>query len=101
MTTKVSVYLNEKTIERLRQKAIKQRGTMRSLSKEIEDLVTESFVVDELEEALSEAGEDERVAVGFSDVRPIEISTGPSVTRMIRQEREHRHATTARRKRHA
>jgi len=100
MTTKVSVYLDEKTIERLRERAVKQRGTMRSLSKEIEDLITESFIVDELEAALSEGGEDERVAVGFRDVRPLEVSSGPSVTRMIRQEREHRQETTARRKCH-
>lgn len=99
MATKISVYLDEKTIERLRQRAVKQRGTMRSLSKEIEELVRESFVVDELEAALADVGEEGRAAVGFGDVRPIKISPGPSVTRMIREEREHRDETSPRRKR--
>jgi hypothetical protein len=99
MATKVSVYLDERTIERLRQRAVRQRGTMRSLSKEIEDLVTESFVLDELEAALAEDGESERTAIGFRDVRPLEVSPGTSVTRMIREEREHRHEVSPRRKR--
>ena len=101
MTAKVSVYLDDRTIDRLRQRAVRQRGTMRSLSKEIEELITESFVLDELEAALAEGGEDEPAAVGFADVRPLKVSPGPSVTRMVRQEREHRHEPSPRRKRRA
>src|SRR3972149_1942145 len=35
MATKVSVYLDEQTIERLRRRALSQRGTVRAPSKEI------------------------------------------------------------------
>src|SRR3989442_481742 len=52
--TKVSLYLDERTIGRLRQRAVRERGTMRSLSKEVAELVAESFVLDELEAALAE-----------------------------------------------
>jgi hypothetical protein len=97
MTTKISVYLDAQTIERLRQGAVRRRGTMRSLSKEIEELVRDSFALDELEGALAEDGE--AAAVGFGDVQPLRLTPGPSVTRMVREEREHRHAHPARRKR--
>ena len=99
MATKVSVYLDEQTMERLRQRALLQRGTMRSLSKEIEELVTESFVLDEFEAAFAEEGEAKPVAVGFGDVRSLKIAPGPSGVQMIRKEREHRHETSPRRKR--
>jgi len=101
MATKVSVYLDEQTIERLRRRALSQRGTMRSLSKEIEELVTESFMLDELEAALAEGGEDKSVAVGFGDVRPLKVAPGSSGVQLIREEREHRHETSPRRKRRA
>jgi hypothetical protein len=99
MTTKVSLYLDERTIARLRQRAVRERGTMRSLSKEIEELVAESFVLDELEAALAEGHEGETVSMGFGDIRPLKVSPGPSATRMIRAEREHRHEISPRRKR--
>ena len=101
MTAKVSVYLDDRTIDRLRQRAVQQRGTMRSLSKEIEELITESFVLDELEAALAEGGEDDTIAVGFGDVRPLEVAPGLTGVQMIRKEREHRHETSPRRKRRA
>ena len=101
MATKVSVYLDERTIDRLRQRTVRQRGTLRSLSKEIEELVKESFVIDELEATLAEWGGDRPVAVAFGDVRPLRVSRGPSVTRMIREEREHSHEGPPRRKRRA
>jgi hypothetical protein len=101
MATKVSVYLDQKTIERLRQRAVRERGTMKSLSKEIEELVRESFVTDELEATVVEWGGDGPVAVAFGDIRPLKVSPGPSVTRMIREEREHRHEGPSRRKRRA
>lgn len=99
MTTKVSVYLDEKTIKRLRRGAVRRRGTMRSLSKEIEELIRESFAVDEFEAALLEEGAPS--SVGFGDVHPLRLAPGPSVTQMLREEREHRHERAARRQRRA
>ena len=99
MPTKISVYLEDRTVERLRQGAVRHRGSLRSLSKEFEDLLRESFVLDELEAALAEDGEG--AAVGFGDVEPLTLASGPSVTRMVREEREHRHADPARRQRRA
>ena len=101
MATKISVYLDERTIERLRQRALSQRGTLRSLSEEVGELVTESFVLDELEAALAEGGEYDTIAVGFGDVRPLEVAPGLTGVQMIRKEREHRHETSPRRKRRA
>ncbi|TLZ60619.1 MAG: hypothetical protein E6K13_08105 [Methanobacteriota archaeon] len=99
MTTKVSLYLDERTIGRLRQRAVRERGTMRSLSKEVAELVAESFVLDELEAALAEGHRDGTASVGFGDVRPLKVSPGPSTTQMIRVEREHRHEASPRHKR--
>lgn len=99
MATKISVYLDEKTIERLRQGAVRHRGTMRSLSKEIEELIRDSFLVDEFEGALSEEGGGP--AVSFGDVHALKLAPGLSVTRMVREEREHRHGHPARRQRRA
>lgn len=99
MATKISVYLDEKTIERLRRGAVRRRGTMRSLSKEIEELIRDSFVSDEFEGALSEEGGGS--AVGFGDVHPLKLAPGPSLARMVRDEREHRHERPARRQRRA
>jgi len=94
MATKISVYLDERTIERLRQRALSQRGTLRSLSEEVGELV-------EHEAALAEGGEDDTIAVGFGDVRPLEVAPGLTGVQMIRKEREHRHETSPRRKRRA
>ena len=99
MTTKVSLYLDERTINRLRQRAAQERGTIRSLSKEIEELVAESFILDELEAALVEGHEDETTSVGFGDIRPLKLSPGPSTTRTIRGERAHRREASPRYKR--
>lgn len=99
MATKISVYLDEKTIERLRRGAVRRRGTMRSLSKEVEELIRDSFVADGFEEALSEDGGGP--AVSFGEVHPLKLAPGPSMTRMVREEREHRHERPARRQRRA
>ncbi len=99
MATKISVYLDETTIGRLRRLAVRRRGTMRSLSKEIEELIRESFVVDEFEGALSEEGA--APGVSFGDVRPLRLAPGPSMAQMVREEREHRHGHPARRQRRA
>src|SRR5437899_12844629 len=90
MTAKVSVYLDERILERLRRRAVAEHGTMRSLSREIEDLARDSFVIDELEAALVEGARgpaDHRY--GFSDIRPLRIRPGPSPTELVRRAREH------------
>jgi hypothetical protein len=100
VTSKVSVYLDERTIERLRRRVVGQHGTLRSLSKEIEDLVRDSFVIDELEAALAEWGSGAvEVGHGFRDIEPLRLRRGPSLTEMVRREREHRHETSPRRQR--
>jgi hypothetical protein len=100
MTTKVSVYLDERTLDRLRRRALQQRGTLRSLSLEIQELVSESFVLDELERASAEWGDSTTVPT-FEEIRPLRASPGASLTRMVREEREHRHEGTPRRQRRA
>src|SRR3989304_1882521 len=99
--TKVSVYLDATTIQRLRHRALRQHGTMRSLSREVEDAVRESFLIDELEAALTELGGDGDAEFGFGDIRPIKLGSGPSLTQMVREQREHRHEVSPRRQRRA
>lgn len=98
---KVSAYLNVRTIERLRREAVRRHGSLRSLSREIEEIVKESFVVDVLESALAEWTGESASIVGFADVKPLDVAPGPTLTEMARQEREHRHEVLPRRKRRA
>lgn len=100
---KVSLYLDDRTIELLRREAVRRHGSMRSLSREVEEIVRETFIADELEAALADEAEGEggRAVVGFADVKPLRVSAGPSVTEMIREEREHHHEVLPRRKRRA
>lgn len=97
---KVSLYLDDQTLERLRREAVRRHGSMRSLSREVEEIVRESFLADELEAALSEDAGAGGV-VGFADVKPLRLSPGPKVADMIRSEREHRDEGLPRRKRRA
>ncbi len=97
---KVSVYLDGRTIETLRQEAFRRHGSLRALSREVEEIVRESFIADELEAALAEWAEGERV-VGFADVKPLRVVPGPKLVDMVREEREHRHEVLPRRKRRA
>lgn len=97
---KVSVYLDDRTVERLRREALRRHGSMRSLSREIEEIVQESFIADELEAALSEGGDGEE-SVGFADVKPLRVAPGPTLADMVREEREHRDEDIPRRKRRA
>ena|SRR5437867_3949203 len=56
--------------------------------------------IDELEAALVEWARgpaDDRY--GFSDIRPLRIRPGPSLTEMVRRAREHRHEVPPRRQR--
>ncbi|OGS51238.1 MAG: hypothetical protein A3K65_01360 [Euryarchaeota archaeon RBG_16_68_12] len=99
--SKVSVYLDDGTVERLRREALRRHGSLRSLSREIEEIVRESFVGDELESALDEWFPGEGAAVGFADVKPLRVAPGPGLVDMIRDEREHRHEGLPRRKRRA
>src|SRR3990172_7908411 len=97
---KVSLYLDDRTIERLRREALRRHGSLRSLSRELGEIVRESFVVDELEAAMEELGSGEGL-VGFSDVKPLRVAPGPGLAEMVREEREHRHEGLPRRKRPA
>src|SRR3990172_5108639 len=98
---KVSAYLEEKVIDRLRREALRRHGSLRSLSGELEEIVRESFVVDEGEAALAAWTGESAVAMGFQDVKPIKLAPGPSLKEIVRQEREHRHEAVSRRKRRA
>ena len=97
--TKVSVYLDDRTVERLRREALRRHGSLRSLSRELEEIVRESFVADELEAALEEWSPGEGAAVGFADVKPLRVAPGPALVDMVREDREHRHEALSRRKR--
>lgn len=98
---KVSVYLDDRTLGRLRQEAVRRHGSLRSLSRELEEIVKESFVVEELEGALGEWTGEEAVVIGFADVKPLPVAPGPGLTEIVREEREHRHEALPRRKRRA
>ena len=98
--SKVRVYLDDRIIEWLREEAVRRYGSPRSLSRALEEIVRESFIVDELETALDEWGGGNRV-VGFADVKPMPLARGPKLVDMVREGREHRHEALPRRKRRA
>jgi len=98
---KVSVYLDELTLARLRHEAVRRHGTLRSLSRELGEIVRESFVLDEIESAIAEWSGGQAATVGFADVKPLRVAPGPGIVDLVRQEREHRHEVVPRRKRGA
>jgi len=99
---KVSVYLDERTLARLRHEAVRRHGTLRSLSRELGEIVRESFVLDEIESTIAEwSGGPAAPTVGFADVKPLKVAPGPGIVDLVRQEREHRLEVVPRRKRGA
>jgi hypothetical protein len=89
--SKVTLSIDGSLLARVRERAVRKRGKLRSLSEEVEEALRDSFANEQLELALRElcCGRDDHIEV-FSQVEAIDFGPGPSAQEIIREMRRRR-----------
>ncbi len=89
--TKVTLSLDEKLLAKLRERAVKKRGKLRSLSEEVGEILEDSLANEQVLEGLKElcCGRDDHY-VTFDEVKAISLPSTPSSLEILKDMRKHR-----------
>ena len=88
---KVTLSIDARVLAKVRERAVRKRGTLRGLSEEIEEVLRDSLANDQVIEGLKAlcCGRDDHF-VAFDDVDAVDFSGSPPAEEVLRQMRRHR-----------
>jgi len=88
---KVTLSIDARVLAKVRERAVRKRGTLRGLSEEIEEVLRDSLANDQVIEGLKAlcCGRDDHF-VTFDDVDAVDFPGSPPAEEVLRQMRRHR-----------
>ena len=88
---KVTLSIDGQVLAKIRERAVRRRGNLRSLSAEVEEVLRDSLANDQVLEGLKAlcCGRDDHF-VTFDDVDAVDFPGAPSAEQVLRDMRRHR-----------